>query len=153
MQNLVTTHRADIRDRHQILLPAGKGRTSFIDVRDIAAVAAMVLGADRSVEPNYLDKAFDLTGSEALTYSEVAAILSEVLATPITYRAASIREFSQHMADQGFPQEFTRVTIGIYSVARFGFAGKITPDLQQLLDREPISFCQFAADYRAEWQL
>ncbi|WP_088892849.1 SDR family oxidoreductase [Leptolyngbya ohadii] len=152
MQNLITTHRSDIRDRHQILLPAGQGRTSFIDVRDIAAVAAQVLAVDRSAEQNYLDRAFDLTGSEALTYAEVAAILSKVLETSITYRAASIREFSRHMAAQGYPKDFIRVMIGIYSVARFGLAGKITDDLRQLLGREPISFRQFAEDYQVEWQ-
>lgn len=152
MQNLITTHRADIRDRHQIILPAGQGRTSFIDVRDIAAVAARVLASEELTEQHYLDSAFDLTGSEALTYTEAAAILSEVLGTPITYRAASIGEFSRHMAAQGYPQDFIRVMIGIYSVARFGLAGKITDNLQQLLGREPILFRQFAEDYRSEWQ-
>lgn len=159
MQNLITTHRSDIRDRHQILLPAGQGRTSFIDVRDIASVAAMVLAKDENAagdhssnEQSFLDKAYDLTGSEALTYAEVAAILSEVLEMPVTYRAASIREFSRHMASQGFPPEFVRVMIGIYTVARLGLAGKITDDLPRLLNCEPISFRQFAEDYRAEWQ-
>jgi uncharacterized protein YbjT (DUF2867 family) len=44
MQNLSTTYRADIRDRGLIEVPAGDGRTSFIDVRDVAEVAARVLG-------------------------------------------------------------------------------------------------------------
>jgi uncharacterized protein YbjT (DUF2867 family) len=36
MQNLSTTHRDDIREHGDIFVPAGHGRTSFIDTRDIA---------------------------------------------------------------------------------------------------------------------
>ena len=38
MQNLSGVHRDDIRLRDEVFLPAGRGRTSFIDVRDVAAV-------------------------------------------------------------------------------------------------------------------
>ncbi len=40
MQNLSTTHRQDIAKHDDIFVPAGRGKTAFIDVRDIAAVAA-----------------------------------------------------------------------------------------------------------------
>src|SRR5215208_2217783 len=43
MQNLSTTHRSEIRDHNEIFLPVGRGKTSFIDVRDIGAVAALAL--------------------------------------------------------------------------------------------------------------
>jgi uncharacterized protein YbjT (DUF2867 family) len=43
MQNLSTIHREDIRDSSEIFVPAGKGKTSFIDVRDIAEVAVKVM--------------------------------------------------------------------------------------------------------------
>ncbi len=43
MQNFTTVHRADIRDRSGIWAPAGYGRTSFVDVRDVADVAVRVL--------------------------------------------------------------------------------------------------------------
>ena len=46
MQNLNTTHRAEIREHDEIYLPVGKARTSFIDTRDIGAVAAKVLSDD-----------------------------------------------------------------------------------------------------------
>lgn len=43
MQNLENAHRDDIRSLNQIVVPAGSGRTSFIDGRDIAAIAAKIL--------------------------------------------------------------------------------------------------------------
>ncbi len=44
MQNLSTTHLADIRDHDEVFLPAGRrSRTAHVDARDVAAVAARVL--------------------------------------------------------------------------------------------------------------
>ena len=63
MQNLSTTHRDEIRDGSEIFVPAGHGATSFIDARDIAAVAALAL-----TEDGHANKAYPLTGSAALTY-------------------------------------------------------------------------------------
>ena len=44
----------------EIFLPAGKGKASFIDVRDISAIADKVFNLD-----GYKNKAYSLTGSEA----------------------------------------------------------------------------------------
>ncbi len=88
MQNLSTTHRIEIRDRSEIFVPAGNGRTSFVDVRDLADVAAQALATGQ-----HLNAAYELTGSEALTYTEVAAILTNVLGRTITYRNPSVLRF------------------------------------------------------------
>jgi uncharacterized protein YbjT (DUF2867 family) len=42
MQNLNTVHRSEIRDRNEIFLPVGSAKTSFLDVRDIGSVAAVI---------------------------------------------------------------------------------------------------------------
>ena len=36
---------------------------------------------------------------------------------------------------------------GIYTTARFGLAGRLTDDVERLLDREPIDFATFVADH------
>lgn len=146
MQNLNTTHQADIRDYNQLLLPAGNGRTSFIDVRDIAEVAAQGL-----LSPPTTNQAYDLTGAIALTYHEVAGILSQVLGRTITYRPASIGEFRKQYKKQGFANDFINVMIGIYLVARIGLAKKVTPETAQLLGKAPISFRQYVEDYKSWW--
>lgn len=146
MQNLSTTHRDDIRDRGDILVPAGRGKTSFIDVRDIAAVAARTL-----TEPGHENRAYPLTGSEALDYGQVAQILSEVVGRRIVYSNPSIPRFVLHMRRRGLAWGFIFVMVGIYTTCRLGLAGGITPDTQRLLGRPPITMRQFAADYRDCW--
>ncbi|WP_229366021.1 SDR family oxidoreductase [Fibrisoma montanum] len=90
MQNLSTTHRDEIRLRNEIFVPAGNGQTSFVDVRDIGAVAALVLTSNGD---EHLNKGYELTGSEALTYGEVAELLTKVLGRAITYRNPSVPRF------------------------------------------------------------
>src|SRR4051794_3647177 len=74
MQNLTTTHRSDVVDGH-LVVPAGGGRTAFVDALDVAAVAAAGLRDPAA----HVGKAWTPTGPEALTYGAVAAELSQAL--------------------------------------------------------------------------
>jgi len=147
MQNLSTTHARDIRERGEIYLPAGMGRTAFIDGRDIAAVAQVTLRGDIHVGAEY-----ELTGPQALTYAEIAATLSRVLGRAITYRPASVPGFFVRSIRHGTPWAFAGVMTALYTVARLGKAGRLTDDTARLLGRTPVPFEQFAADHREAWQ-
>ena len=146
MQNLSTTHRDEIRERDVIAVPAGRGKTSFIDVRDIAAVAVEAL-----TTPGHAGRAYPLTGGEALDYAEVAHILSAVLGRPITYTNPSIPAFLLDTRRRNMPLAFALVMLGIYATARFGKAGLVTDDTARLLGRPPITMRQFAVDNRECW--
>lgn len=144
MQNLSTTHLEDIVSRGEIIVPAGNGRTSFIDVRDIAAAAVVVL-----TEEGHVGRGYSLTGSEALTYSDCARLLSETSERTVVYTKPSGREFAAHMATQGHSEDFIKVMRAIYLVAKLRMAGTITGELRELIGREPITFAQFARDNAA----
>lgn len=144
MQNLSTTHVADIRDRGVISVPAGHGRTSLIDVRDIADAAVAVL-----TEHGHLNRGYSLTGAKAITYTEAAEILSEVTGRTIRYTNPSGAEFARQMAEQGHPSDFITVMRGIYLVAKLGMAGTVTDELAELVGRPAISFERFARDNAA----
>lgn len=75
MQNLSTTHAADIRDRSQIVVRAGHGRTAFVDAADVASVAAAALRDPQ----RHAGRAWIPTGPDAIGYDRVAEIMSEVL--------------------------------------------------------------------------
>ncbi len=146
MQNLSTTHRLDIKEYGQIYVPAGKGKTSFIDVRDIAAVAAKTL-----MEDGHENKAYPLTGDIALDYSQVAVIFSGVLGRRITYPNPSILAFARRMRQRGLNWSYIGVMIGIYTTARLGLAGGVTSDAHDLLGRPTITMQQFVQDYGDCW--
>lgn len=146
MQNLSTTHCAEIRQENMLMMPAGKGKTSFVDGRDIAAVGVKAL-----IESGHENKAYDLTGSEALDYFTVADLLSKTLQRKITYRNPSIIAFIRRMKAQGNIWAYTLVTSALYTTARLGMAAKITNETEQLLGRSPIRMCQYIKDYKKAW--
>lgn len=146
MQNLTGAHRAEIRDQDEIIVPAGRGKTSFIDVRDIAEVAARTL-----TEDGHLGRSYPLTGAIALDYEEVASILTMVLGRRIVYRRPSLLRFVRHSLAQGNPSAFVAVMAGIYTTTRLGMAATVTQDTPRLLGRPPRSLRTFAEDHRELW--
>jgi uncharacterized protein YbjT (DUF2867 family) len=146
MQNLSTTHRDEIRDRDEIALPVGKAKTSFIDARDIAAVACRAL-----TETGYAGQKYTITGAEALDYDEVAVKLSTVLGRAIRYTRPSTCAFLQRQLKAGQKPGYALVVAALYTITRFGNAAAVTDDVSAILGRPPISFDQFAEDYRECW--
>lgn len=148
MQNLSTIHCQDIRDNDEIFVPAGKGKTSFIDVRDIAAVAVKVM-----TEPGHENRAYALTGDKSLDYYEVAEIFTYVLGRRIVYSNPSILKFAIKMYSRSLEAKFVAVMIGIYTTVRFGLGAGVTQDLEHILHRAPISMEKFVRDYQKFWAL
>lgn len=147
MQNLSTTHREEIRRDGELFVPAGRGRTAFVDARDVAEVVAKVL-----VQPGHEGRAYELTGREAPTYVEVAEVLTEVLGRRVTYADPTPWTFWRRHRDRGTPAAFVMVMLGLYTVARLGLAGSVTPDLERLLGRPPTTLRDFVADHADAWR-
>jgi len=148
MQNLCGTHQAEIRDRDEIFLPVGYGKTSFIDVRDIGAVGAKTL-----TESGHENKAYDLTGPEALDYYEVAKILSEVLGREITYRDPSVPAFILRSLQQGTKVGMALVMSYLYTQTKRGMSDTVKDDVKKILKREPILLKEFIVDHQQVWEL
>jgi uncharacterized protein YbjT (DUF2867 family) len=146
MQNLATTHRAEIRDYNEIIVPMGSAKTAFVDARDVAAVAAQAL-----TQPEATQQAYNLTGSEALDYTQVAAALSTELGRTIRYTDPSLFTFIRRQRAAGHPWDFVFVMVGLYMATRFGGAPTLTNDVAQVLGRPPILFEQFVRNYRGVW--
>lgn len=145
-QNLFEVHRADIVERGEVFVPAGDGATSFVDARDVGEVAAVVL-----TESGHVNRAYDVTGPEALDYRDVAAILADVLDRPITYPNPSLFAYASRMYRRGTPIGFVLLTCGIYTTARLGFADRVTADARRILGREPRDVRDFVEAYAAEF--
>lgn len=147
MQNLLEVHRPDIVERDEIYVPAGSGETSFVDARDVAEAAAVVL-----TEFGHAGRAYDLTGPEALDYGAVAAIFSDVLDRQIRYSDPSVLAFARRMHRRGHHFGFVVLMCGIYTTARLGLAARVTDDSRHLLGRRPRGIRAFVADHAADFE-
>lgn len=148
MQNLSTFYADDIKQRDEIFLPAGSGKTAFVDTRDIGAVIAKTMQGD-----SHIGKAYTLSGPESLDYYQIAGILSDELKRPITYRNPSVQQYVERLRAVQTNQDFIKVQKMLYFVVRHNFSSGTTNNIRTLLGREPISFKQFAHDYSDSWQL
>ncbi len=148
MENLTSTHLTDVRDRDEIMVPAGTGRTAFVAAADVAEVAVAAL-----LDPaSHRNRAWTPTGPQALTYAEVAAILSDVLGRAIRYAQPGALRYARHAHSVlGMPTAMVLVTTGIYSVARFGKAGGLTDDVRTVTGHEPQHFRAWAEQSSAAW--
>jgi len=147
-QNLGTAYRADIRDHDRIRLAAGRGRTSFIDTRDVAAVAAHVL-----MDPTgHRGQAYTLTGPQALDYNRVASMLSAELRRPIVYEPIGLWRYRRELRAQDLPGAYVNVQLLINIVARLGLAARVNDTMGGLIDRPPTTLATYLTDHRALWQ-
>lgn len=146
MQNLNTTHRQEIKEYNEIFVPVGNAKTSFIDVRDIGAVAARCL-----IEDGHAGKNYDLTGAEALDYYQAAAILSNTLGREIRYSHPNPLTFFLETIKRGSSFSYAFVVTSLYLSTRFGMATPVTHEVERLIGRKPLSFEQYTQDYKEAW--
>lgn len=132
-QNLARVHGAQVREHDELLMPAGRGRTAFVDAEDVAAVAAAAL-----LDPGaHAGRAWTPTGPEALTYAEVAERLSDVVGRRIAYRAPGLVGYARRSRAWGTAPGMVAVTSVVYSTARLGIAAGLTGDVRAVTGREP----------------
>ena len=146
MQNFHTFWLHGIQTQGQIFLPVGSAKGSFIDTRDIAAVAAKLLSSD-----DFVNAAHDLTGSEALDHSQVAAILSQAAGRTIGYTDIPEDAMRQGLLGAGLPADYTEFLLVILGAFKAGFAERTTDTVQRITGQAPIRFAQYAQDFKAHW--
>jgi uncharacterized protein YbjT (DUF2867 family) len=150
MQNFINFFGQTIKTQNAIYIPAGNGKVSFVDVRDIAAVATKILLAKNNgtkSKQQYENKKYDITGNEAISYSQSAEILSSILGRRISYVNVSEEEASKAMKNTGMEDWLVDALLEIYNIIRSGHASHTTATIEQITRRKPISFEQFVRDY------
>lgn len=141
--NFQTFWRAGL-DHGVIAVPAGEGRTSFIDRRDIAESAAAAL-----LSSKFDGRAFDLTGPDALGYADAAAILSEVIGRPVVYRAIDDDAFVAILVGVGVAEDYARLLASIFHPVREGWTAITTDGVETLTGHAPRTLLTYARDNAA----
>jgi uncharacterized protein YbjT (DUF2867 family) len=145
-QNIATYYAGTIKSDHAFHAAEDDASVGFIDVRDVAAVAAKILTSD-----GHIGKIYTLTGPEALTLAQVADKLSKLLGTTIKYVDLSPQQLKQSMLQLGMPQWQADALVDLQGYYTEGPGARITGDVQQVLGRPPIRFDQFLQDYAASF--
>jgi uncharacterized protein YbjT (DUF2867 family) len=122
--------------------PAGEGRVSFIDARDIASVAAVAL-----TETGHENKAYNLTGPEALSYTDVASKISNMTGREVIYVDVPAEAAREGMMQAGLSAWLTDALIEVYGSWRTGAGAEVTDDISRVTKRPAHTFDDFLRNY------
>ncbi|BAC14809.1 SDR family oxidoreductase [Oceanobacillus iheyensis] len=147
MQNLNDFLRKEIQERQRIFVPAGKGKTSFVDTRDLAEVSALSL----IDEVKHRNQIYVITGNKALDFFEVANIMTEIIGVKIEYTNPSVKEFNNYMSEIGVEEGFVNVVVGVHMPTKLGLAKGIKHDYEKVTGKKPTNIGQYIMDFKENW--
>src|SRR4029077_19795448 len=126
----------------------GNGRTSYLDVRDIAVVTAKALAAPTE----HAGKTYELNGPEAVTYAELADRITRVANRPIKYVDVPEAAQRKSMLDLGMPEWQVNALLDLQQYYKNGHGGEVTDVLPELLGRSPVELDQFLEEFKDEFR-
>ncbi|SFA78034.1 MULTISPECIES: SDR family oxidoreductase [unclassified Bacillus (in: firmicutes)] len=143
MQNIVNFSSHTIRDHGAFYAPIGDGEIAMVDARDVANVANHVL-----TEEGHENKAYYLSGPEAISYHEIANILSDVTGKSIKYVDVPAESARQSMLDAGMPAETVDALVELYHINKIGYTAEVSNTVEEIIGQKATSFETFAKDYQ-----
>ncbi len=128
-------------------LPTGNAEMAFLDCRDIAALGLALITAAEAERKRHVGRAYELTGSTAVTAAGIAEILSAVAERDIAHVDGE-DAFIARCAELGVPDQLKAV----YREAGEGWFAKVdTGPFEALVGRAPRTFTHFAIDHAAHF--
>jgi NAD(P)H dehydrogenase (quinone) len=112
--------------------PAGDGRAGIVARRDVAAVAAELL-----VGEGHAGKTYDVTGREALSFAEIAAV------TGATYKDETLDEAYASRAGYGAPDWQVEAWVTTYVAVARGELDVVSDTVERLTGQAPVTLAEF----------
>ena len=146
-QNMQSAYRQDIIEDDRIYVPAGHQPVNWVDVRDVAAVAALVFAQPE----RHRGLSYTLAGPGPVPWSEVTDALSSSLGRPIRYVPASIPGYLWHLWRRHMPWGAIAVQTVLHVLLRFKQGATVDATLEQLLGRRGRTVREYITDQAQLW--
>lgn len=127
-----------------ITLPAGDTPEPFVDVDDIADVAAAAL-----VEDGHHGKVYEVTGPRLMSMVDIAADLSAAIGRKIEFVDVPHDAFIDGLAGSGVPKDVVWMLDYLFSTVLDGRNAHLTDGVERALGRLPKDFADYARDVAA----
>jgi len=147
-QNFNTLHMAGIMEHGEIAVPAEDIKSSYIDVRDIAAmgVAALTEGE------KHWNQSYTLTSGEAIDHYEVVRLISAASGKDIKYNPVSEDDYRETLLTTGMTEGAAEMALNLYRLMRNGGTTAVSRDVPDVLGREAITVEQYTKDFADSWK-
>jgi (4-alkanoyl-5-oxo-2,5-dihydrofuran-3-yl)methyl phosphate reductase len=126
---------AMIRKEGKVYYSGGSGRVAPIDPDDVAAVGAAALTSRA-----HLNKGYELTGPELLTFGDMVHVLECALGRPLRYVDISEESQRDRYLKGGLPESVASGLAETHRLIRAGRFAYKTDIVEQVLGRPPATF-------------
>jgi uncharacterized protein YbjT (DUF2867 family) len=123
----------------ELFLPVENTVEPFIDVEDIAAVAAAVL-----TEDGHHGKVYELSGPESLTFPAAVDAIVQATGRDIVFQSVSPEDYAAALRADQLPEDLVFFLDAMYRVMREGRIGDVADGVEQVLGRKPVAFADWA---------
>ncbi len=117
-----------------VYLPAGQGKVAYALRSEMGEAIANVLldgGCDNRI--------YNFTGSEAYSFDDVAATLTNLSGKEVKYTSAGTSAFEAQMKERGVPEIIAQRVVGFLTDIKNGQEEEVSSDLENQLGRKPAS--------------
>ena len=148
MQAFVDSFMATMVKQGRLCVPAAEERISLIDARDIGAAAATVLTGEE-----HRNRAYTLTGGEALNFAEIAATITQACGYPVQYHHEPLENLGvTDINTAGGTLTALKNLNYLFKTLRQGSFATVDPTVAALIGRPPTTFAAFAREHAGLWQ-
>ena len=134
--------------RAVIAAPADDGRASFVSRDDLADVAAAVLGEN---SPALDGAVLDVTGPEALSLDDAAAVLADATGRPAVYRRQTVAEAWATRRPSGHPDWEIEGWVTSYRAIAAGELARVTDAVPALTGHPARTVAEHLRAHPEDW--
>ncbi len=117
-----------------VFFPAGEGKVAFALREDLGEATANIL-----VGEGHENQTYNLTGSEIISFAEVAAILSELSEKAVTYINPENEVFEGALKQFGLPEPIIQMSVMFAAGIKNNDFNKTYDSLEKFLGRKPTN--------------
>ncbi len=136
-----------IKETGRLALPED-GPVSWTARADLAAAAVATL-----TQPSLFDGITPaLTASEAITFADIARLISEMLRREVTRVVIKDEEYRSAQIAHGFPEPMVNLLASLFSATRAHEFDVVDPTLERILGRQPTPMSQILRKFLSQAQ-
>ncbi|MEG3626893.1 NmrA family NAD(P)-binding protein [Streptomyces poriticola] len=136
---------AQLRERGELVFPAGDVREPFVDLRDVAeVVVAALTGGER-----YAGEVLEVSGPRLLSFGEAVSEIARETGRALAYRAVPAREYGGQLAAFGVPAGEAEFLVELFASLLDGRNAHVSDGVGSVLGRAPRDFGAFVREAAA----
>ncbi|MFI7438894.1 NmrA family NAD(P)-binding protein [Nonomuraea indica] len=124
----------------RLALPIGDVPEAFVDVEDVAEVAAAVLTGD-----GHAGQVYELSGPRGLTFAEAVETIARAAGRAVRYEELTPEAYRAELLAAGYPEVAADALNVLFALHRAGHTAEPVDGVRRVLGRDALAFETYAA--------